>query len=153
MTAHTYVSVIYACFHWYSKAVVDYTLPALCTPITPSQPIRNDPFCSECGTDRMIPSAAWRYWRLNDLFCSEHLTVQCQWGGAKIAPSSWDFFTLQEEDWAMAIGNMCRGEDTVCGSRDILAYSQTDTQACLSQYFSATPAGKVKSVKKIHQET
>jgi len=29
----------------------------------------------------MIPSAARRYWRLNDPFCSERVTLHCQWGG------------------------------------------------------------------------
>jgi len=37
------------------KAIVDYTLPALCTPITP---FPTDPICSERDSDRMVPSDA-----------------------------------------------------------------------------------------------
>jgi len=37
---------------------------------------------------------------------------------------------MLEEDWAMAIGNMHKkfSKDRVCGSGDILADRQTDTQ-------------------------
>ena len=59
------------------------------------------------------------------------LTVHCQLGTKllKIAPSFWDFVTLPEEDRAMAIGNMHRkiGKARACGSGDILADRQTET--------------------------
>jgi len=41
-----------------NKAIVDYTAPALCTLTTP---FPADPMFSECGSDRMIRSAARRY--------------------------------------------------------------------------------------------
>jgi len=56
---------------------VDYSSPALCTPVTP---FLADPIFSECGSDGMIPCAAWHYWRLNDPLCSERVIVHCQWG-------------------------------------------------------------------------
>jgi len=47
----------------------------------------------------------------------------------KIAPSPWDFVTLQEEDRAMVIGNMPKKfvKDRACGSTVILADKQTHT--------------------------
>jgi len=60
----------YKQFIIFNKAIIDYTSPALCTPVTP---IQADPISSECGSDGMIPCAAWRYWRSNDPFCSEHV--------------------------------------------------------------------------------
>jgi len=38
-----------------NKAIVDYTSPALCTPVTP---FAADPIFSERGSDGMIPCAA-----------------------------------------------------------------------------------------------
>ena len=55
---------------------IDYTSPALCTPVTPfpADPIsakrRNDPLCCMTLT----------YSRSNDPFCSERVIVHCQWG-------------------------------------------------------------------------
>ena len=50
----------------------------------------------------------------------------------KIAPFHWDFVTLPEEkeDQATAIDNTHKkfGKDRACGSRDMLADRQTDTQ-------------------------
>jgi len=45
----------------------------------------------------------------------------------KIAPSPWDFVTLQKQNLAMAISNMNKkyGKDRACGSSDILAERQT----------------------------
>jgi len=60
-----------------NKAIVNYTSPALCTPVTPFQA---DPIFSERGRDRIIPCAAWRYSRSNDPFRSERVIVHCQWG-------------------------------------------------------------------------
>jgi len=54
-----------------------------------------------------------------------------------------------EEDRAMDIGNMRRkfGKDRACGSGDILADRQTDTQTDIysSQYFANAPSGEVKT--------
>ena len=38
-----------------NKAIVDYTSPALCAPVTPFPAY---PIFSECGSDGMIPCAA-----------------------------------------------------------------------------------------------
>ena len=48
----------------------------------------------------------------------------------KSALSPWDFVTLPEEDRATAIGNTHRkiGTDRACGSGDMLANRQTNTQ-------------------------
>jgi len=109
------------------------TSPALYTPIISSQPIGRiaalrifqNPICA-CLAYWMIPSAAWRYWQLNGPFCSERgCSEYCQWSWMtrttpcrKNGPFLWDFFTLLEEDRAMAIGNMRRkiGKDRACGS-------------------------------------
>jgi len=70
----------------------------------------------------------------------------------KIAPSPWDFVTLQEEDRAMVIGNMPKKfvKDRACGSTVILADKQTHThtQTCSLQYFATAPAGKVPVITK-----
>ena len=109
-----------------NKAIVDHTSPALCTPIAP------------------FPA---------DPFCSERVTVRCQWGrkNPQIAPFPWNFVTLPEEDRATAIGNMHRklDQDRACGSGDILADRQTHRQTCSSQYFATDPAGEAK--KKSYQ--
>jgi len=42
----------YKQFIIFNKAIIDYTSPALCTPVTP---IQADPISSECGSDGMIP--------------------------------------------------------------------------------------------------
>jgi len=69
----------------------------------------------------------------------------------KIAPSSWDFVTMLEQERATAIGNMHRkiGKDHVCGSRDMLADRQTDPQTqrqmCSLQDFATAPAGRWQS--------
>jgi len=88
----------------------------------------------------MIPSAARRYWRLNDPFCSERgcsdgYSEDCQcfeWPGQpiKIAHSPWDFVTLSEYNRAMAIGNTRGkiGKDRARSSGDIPADRQTDRQ-------------------------
>jgi len=78
---------------------------------------QNDPFC--CVT---LLATEWS-------FCSEHITMHCQWGKKhKTVPSPWDFVTLPKEDRATAMGNMRRkaGKDCACGSRDILTDRQTD---------------------------
>jgi len=48
----------------------------------------------------------------------------------------------------MATGNMHRkiSKDRACGSRDMLADRQTDTQTYSSQYFVTTLVGEVKKV-------
>jgi len=62
-------------------------------------------------------------------------------------PFPLDFVTLPEEDRATAIGNMHRNtdKDRTCGSRDMLADRQTDTQTYSSQYFATAPAGEVNN--------
>jgi len=59
-------------------------------------------------------------------------TMHCQPMGItpKTDPYPWDFVTLPEEDRATAIGNRHRktGKDRACGSGDMLADRQTDTQ-------------------------
>ena len=68
-------------------------------------PFPADPSCSVHGSDGMIPSAAWRYWRLNYPFHSERLTMHCQWGG-KLPKLPLPLGILPEEDRATAIRNM-----------------------------------------------
>jgi len=93
------------------------------------------PICA-CLANWTIHSAAWRYWRLNDSFCSERGSdgcgedCRCFWMARttpKIAPSPWNFVILPEEDRATAIGNMHRKTDKncACGSGDMLADRQT----------------------------
>ena len=92
----------------YKKGSVDHSSPALCAfPSPPSRPIWNDPFCSE------------------------RVTMHCQWGGKnpKTAHSPWDFVTLSEEDRATAIGNVYKKLLKIArvgGSGDTLADRQTD---------------------------
>jgi len=63
--------------------------------------------------------------------------VQCIVSGKKtpkIAPSPWDSVTPSEKDRATATGNMRKnlGKDRACGSRDILADRQTDTDTLIT---------------------
>jgi len=106
------------------KAIVDYTLPVLCIPITPFP------------ADRLIPFAA--------------NALQCIVRGEethKIALSPWGFVILPQEELATAIGNMHKkfGKDTHvapeirCGQID----RQTHRQTCSSQYFTTAVAGEV----------
>jgi len=55
--------------------------------------------------------------------------MHCQRGKTK-SPLPWDFVTPPENDQATAIGNMQKtfGKDRACGSRDMFADRQTDTQ-------------------------
>ena len=112
--------------------------------------------CRERGSHEMIPSAAWRYWRLNDPFCGEHVTVGRK--TPKLPLSPWDFVTLSEEDRATAIGNMHKKLVTIArviqGSVDN-AGGQTDaqtdrrTQMCSTQCFATAPAGEV--IRNLHK--
>jgi len=58
----------------------------------------------------------------------------------------WPIINVPEEDRATDIGNMHKkfGKGHACGSRDILADSQTHRQTYSSQYFATAPAGDVK---------
>jgi len=83
---------------------------------------------------RAVHPAATEWSRLlllNDVICSERVTMHFQWGEkpTKLPLSPWDFVILPEEDQATAIGNMHRkiGKDRACGSEDILPDRQTDT--------------------------
>jgi len=64
-----------------NKAIVDYTSPALCTPVMIGvagkgvNPFPAEVICSERGSDGMIYSAARRYWRSSDLFAA----IVLQW--------------------------------------------------------------------------
>jgi len=110
-----------------NKAIVDYTSPALCTPVTPF-PV--DPIFSKCGRDGMIPCAARRYWRPNDPFLpwARHTALSM---GKKI-PSRRQamrpIVNMLEEEWATDTGNTHKksGRDRTCGSRDILSDRQTE---------------------------
>jgi len=134
------------------------TLPALCTAITlfpADRPYRLRSefsgflFAINCVAYWMIPSPAWCYRQLNNPFCSERIV-----SGEEtpiIASPRWDFVTLPEEERATAIGNILKnGKDRACGSGDMLADRQTDsqthrhTQTCSLQYFATAPAGDVK---------
>jgi len=53
-----------------NKAIVDYTFPMLCTPVTP---FPADPIYSKCGSDGISPCAAWCYWRSNGPFAANAL--------------------------------------------------------------------------------
>ena len=121
------------------QGIADYIFPSLLTPIIP---FPGGPICSKCISDRIIPSAAWRYCRLIIPFCSHCVTMHChsEEKPPKL-PLPRDFVTLPLEDRAMAIGNMHRniGKDCTCDSGDILA----DRQTYLSQYFITAPAGEV----------
>ena len=62
----------------------------------------------------------------------------------EIAPSHRSFITLLDENRATAIGNMHKnGKDRACGSGDMLADRQTDTQTSSLQYFATAPEGEV----------
>jgi len=70
-----------------NKAIIDIILRPRCAlPSPPSQPIGRIactqifriPLCA-CLAYWMILSDAWRYWRLNDPFCSERVTIHDQW--------------------------------------------------------------------------
>jgi len=129
--------------------IVDHTLPAMRTPITPSQLTWNDPFCSERHSDGMIASsAAWRYWQLNDPFCSERLTMCCQWGAKpRNCPFPLIFRHPAGEEPSHGYRQHAQklGKDTACGSADTLADRQTQRHThttCWSQYFTTAPVGK-----------
>jgi len=124
-----------------NKTIVDHTLPVLCTPISPFQPIlyavnatateQSLLFTVLCnpitlGSDRMVHTAAT--WRYLQRMCYNALTTGRK--TPKITRSPWDFVTLPEEDRATVIGNMHKkfGKDCVCVSRNILSDKQTDTQ-------------------------
>jgi len=95
------------------KAIVDHTLPALCTPITrfPAYPT-----CSEHVSNGMIPSAARCYWRWNDPFAVKALQCIVSEEENPQMPFPWDFVTMLMQHRATAIGNMHRkiGKDRVC---------------------------------------
>jgi len=79
ISPHVWLEFLWT-LHIINKAIVDHTSPALCIPSPPSWPILNDPFCTECGSDGIIPSAAWCYWWLNAPLCSKRVTMHCKWG-------------------------------------------------------------------------
>ena len=93
--------------HLNNKAIVLRTSPALCTPITPSRPILNDPVCSE------------------------RVTMQCQWGekppklplSLGISSQAGGGPSHSHRQRAEKTG---RPKDRACGSGDILADRQTD---------------------------
>ena len=109
----------------------------------------------------MIPSAAGRYWRLNDPFAANAAATDAakianafEWPGQPPKlPFPLGFRHPAGEDRATDIGNMRRkiGKDRACGSGDMLVDRQTDrqshrhththththTETCLSQYFAA----------------
>ena len=71
----------------------------------------------------MIPSDAWRYWRLKDPFCSDAATTGAskivnafEWPGqpSKIDPSSSNFVIPSTEDRLTAMYK--NGIDRACGS-------------------------------------
>ena len=75
----------------------------------------------------------------------------------KIAPSSWDFVTMLEQERATAIGNMHRkiGKDHVCGSGDMFADRQTHRHRDRCAHYKTSPLlprgiGKV-NMKKVLQ--
>jgi len=125
-----------------NKAIVDYTSPALCTPVTPFQA---DPIFSERGSDGMIPCAARHYnnnnnnlicippecqrlqRRSNDPFCSESVIVHCQWGRKRLtADTRCGLLSTCRRRTEPDMGNMHKkfGKNHACGSGD----NQSDRQ-------------------------
>ena len=122
---------------------IDYTSPALCTPITP---FPADPFSVNAAAtewslvlhdvigDRMSHFAA------SALYCTvngEKMTSR------RLAMQP--IINMLEEDWATDTGNMHKtfGKDRTCGSGDIISDRQTHRQTHSSQYFATALAREV----------
>jgi len=98
-----------------NKTIVDYTSPARCTPIT------------------TIPA---------DTFCSERVTVHCQWGGN---PQNFPFPLGFPHSVRGGPSHGHRqhaqknGKDRACGSGDILADRQTDRLSHRYNHHNTSP--------------